>query len=159
MSSETAREAKIRHSPSALGESPCLSLPRCAFWDAPQMTQMASAIHERWQSLGSAAVTLTQNGSWFVRRARPRLAAARDVKHPALTTSFWTDTSCRTPIHLHSSRLLACLMGSALARRHIALKNMDFWFLDAYIEKKGSKALVNEVACLNVLPKRQAETK
>lgn len=50
-------------------------------------------------------------------------------------------------------------MGSALARRHIALKNMDFWFLDAYIEKKGSKALVNEVACLNVLPKRQAETK
>ena len=92
-----AREAKICHGTSALGESPCLSLSLYALWDAPQMTQIALVIHERWQSLGSTTLTLTQNGSCFVRRARTRLAAARDIKHPALTTSFCLDALLQDP--------------------------------------------------------------
>lgn len=51
------------------------------------------------------ALTITRlhdsdaNPKWqrFVRRARTRLAAARDIKHPALTTSFCLDALLQDP--------------------------------------------------------------
>lgn len=158
-----ARKAKILCGTSVLGESLCLSLCLCALWDAPQMTQMALVIHERWRSLGSTTLTLTQNGICFVRRARTRLAAARDIRHPAPTTSFCLDILLQTPIHLHSSRLLSQLTGSRCcclavdpqarlpgSRGHVALENKGFGLLDAYVQKRGSKAHRNTVAYLSV---------
>lgn len=100
MSSETERVSKGNKDlpcTSALRESPCLSLSLYALWDAPQMTQMALVIHERWLSLGSMTLMLTQNGSCFVRGARTRLADAHDIKHPALTTSFCLNTLLQDP--------------------------------------------------------------
>ena len=163
-----AREAEIRHGTSALGERPCLSLALCARWDAPQATQMALAIHEHWRSLGATTLTLTQNGSCFVRRARPRLAAACDVKHPALTTSSCPDALVQDPslspfeqaaglAYWLASPLPGSRATSQAAGRHAALRKKDCCFLHAYTWKKGSKAHMNAVAYLNVLPKGRLE--
>lgn len=119
------------------------------------MTQMALVIHEHWQSLGSTTLMLTQNGSCFVRRARTRLAAACDIKHPSVLSP-----SCRPQfISIHAGcrpGLLALpdaawlwthKLGCLVAGDTLPLKIRTSWCLHT---EKGSKAHWNAVAYLNV---------
>lgn len=107
---------------------------------------------------GTGALTLPQNSSCFIRRARSRLAAARDIKHPALTASFCPDTVPWDPNpspFQQAAALAYWQQGDTLP-----LKIRISGFLMFTCRKRQIKPTTkNTVAYLSVPPERWAEAK